>query len=79
MTALLRSTFQSCSGTIGPMPTWDDQPREPVRPSERLAAALGRPAPEPMTAGERAEFERWMDEGDREAERVHRLGYSSAA
>lgn len=36
----------------------------PRRASDRFAALLGRPAPEPLTAEQEADYRRWMFEGD---------------
>ncbi|BCJ65109.1 hypothetical protein GCM10009779_64560 [Polymorphospora rubra] len=46
------------------MATTDAQPRQTA--SQRLAAALGRPAPAPLTAEEAAEWERIQDQADAE-------------
>jgi hypothetical protein len=53
--------------------------RDDQRPSARLAAALGRPAPPPLTPEQRADFERRQDAADAEVERIYGLGQTHAA
>ena len=47
--------------------------------SHRLAAALGRPAPEPLTPSESAAFEAAQDRADAEAERIWGIRSQAAA
>lgn len=56
-----------------------DTAGHPRTASERLAAALGRPAPRKLAAAERAGLERRQDAADADAERVYGIRGQSAA
>lgn len=45
----------------------------------RLCAAIGKPLPAPLTPGQEADYERWMDDGDAAVAKRYGLDYSSAA
>lgn len=47
--------------------------------SARLAAALGRDVPDPLTQVERRVWDERQDAADRELERLYQLGQSRAA
>ena len=47
------------------------QPQGHPRASERLAAALGRPAPQELSETEARDFERRQDEVDAQIERIY--------
>jgi len=57
----------------------DPVPAERPNAAQRLAAALGRPAPRPLSAAERADLERRQDAADAELERIYGLGQTRAA
>lgn len=56
-----------------------DRASERLTASQRLAAALGRPAPRPLTDIERREFEAAQDRVDAEIERLYGAGRAAAA
>jgi hypothetical protein len=51
----------------------DSAPAQRPTASQRLAAALGRPAPRPLTDTERREFEAAQDRLDADIARLYRL------
>ncbi|MGN9910118.1 hypothetical protein ACTMTJ_21445 [Phytohabitans sp. LJ34] len=51
------------------MPDSSGHPQAPMTASQRLAAALGRPRPEPLSGERLRDFERRQDEVDAEIER----------
>lgn len=55
-----------------------DAPGHPQTVSERLASALGRPAPRKLTEIERADLERRQDEADAGAERLYGIRGAAA-
>lgn len=57
----------------------EDRTPEHLTASQRLAAALGRPAPEPLTDAERAALEIAQDRADAEAERIWGVRGQAAA
>jgi hypothetical protein len=55
------------------------RPQDGLTASQRLAAALGRPAPRPLTDAELADLEARQDAADREAERLYGIRGQAAA